>query len=116
MMGYPFSYGDSNEHKIKLINFNKINYQVSSLKVLTIALMLGVSPAFAAEPATGVVAANNVKEISQASLALTYAVCTAAGAVCKGAAENVAHKNPKLLVPFGCVALISWCAAKASPL
>lgn len=106
MIGYPFSYGDTNEHKITL------NYR-ASLKVLSIALMFGISPVLAAEPATAVA---NTKEISQASLALTAAVCTAAGAVCKGAVENVAHKNPKLLVPFGCVALISWCAAKASPL
>ena len=110
MVGYPISYGDSDDHKIDLAN-----YGARSLKVLSLVVILGnfvVFPAFAAEPASAVA----TKEISQSSLALTCAVCTAAGAVCKSAAEKVAHKNPKLLVPFSCVALMSWCAAKASPL
>lgn len=114
MTGYPFSYGDSDDHKIKL---DLTKYSQQSLKILSIALMLGnfvVAPAFAAEPATAV--ATNVKEISQASLMATCAVCAAAGAVCKSASESALQKNPKLIVPFGCVALMSWCAAKASPL
>jgi Trk-type K+ transport system membrane component len=112
MIGYPVSYGDFDTHKIDLSNSSK-----PTLKILSFVLMLGntiVTPAFAAEPVTAV--ATTTKEVSQASLALTCAVCAAAGAVCKSAADSAVRKNPKLIVPFGCVALMSWCAAKASPL
>ena len=112
MIGYPYYYGDADDHKITI---DLTEYSEQSLKTLSFLLILGnfvVAPAFAAEPTT---VATNVKEVSQASLAVTCAVCAAAGAVCKSAAENSVKKNPKLIVPFGCVALMSWCAAKASP-
>jgi hypothetical protein len=115
MVGYPVSYGDSNDHKICLSQ--SVPSRERTLKVVSVALFLGsiiVTPALAVEPATAV--ASNTKEVSQASFALTCAVCAAAGSVCKSAVEKATSKNPKLLVPFGCVALMSWCAAKASPL
>jgi hypothetical protein len=115
MVGYPFFYGDSNDHKVDLSKYAP--YTPRSLKVLSIAMIVGslvVSPAVAVEPTTAV--ATSTREVSQASFALTCAVCAAAGGVCKSAVEKATSKNPKLIVPFGCVALMSWCAAKASPL
>lgn len=112
MPGYPIYYGDADDHKL-----NIIEYRTSSLKVLNFALILAsvASPVCAAEPTASV--AKDAREISNASMAITCAVCSAAGAMCKSAAENVAStKNPKLIGAFGCVALMSWCAAKASPL
>jgi len=111
MTGYPIYYGDSDDHKVKVSK-----YQASSLKVLSVALTFAsvASPVCAVEPAAEV--ARNAREVSNASIAITCAVCAGAGAVCKNAAENAAAKNPKLLGAFGCVALMSWCAAKASPL
>ena len=115
MVGYPVSYDDSNDHKVDLSK--SAPYRGRSLKILSIAMFVSsiiVSPALAAEPATAV--ASSTKEVSQASFALTCAVCAAAGSVCKSAVEKATSKNPKLIVPFGCVALMTWCAAKASPL
>jgi Zn-dependent alcohol dehydrogenase len=112
MQGFPISYGDTDDHKLDIIKYRKIGF-----KVLGVALFLtsATSPAFAAETTTEV--AKNTREISNASMALTCAVCSAAGAACKSASEKiVSTKNPKLIGAFGCVALMSWCAAKASPL
>ena len=67
------------------------------------------------EPAVKVVSTTN---ISKESWALTAVVCAAAGSVCTKATQKkkTVAQNPKAALTLGWVALMSWCAAKASPL
>lgn len=85
-------------------------------KVILISLLIGSSsmPAFAIEPVKAVV--NEAPAISKTSLAITCAVCAAAGSICTKAAEKAVQTDPRFGAVIGCVALMSWCAAKASPL
>ena len=108
---FPYYYGDSPEtHQWKSPITSKRALQVASL-ALSLAFMS--SPVSALEPA---VAVRETREVTQASMALTCAVCGTAGWVCRRAAETTVKQNPKFAAALGCAALISWCAAKASPL
>lgn len=98
---------------------NKVDYAVSGKYAKNIAkcfvlIMFSASPVMAAD-AVGAVADDGTA-LSDASKALTRAICVAAGSVCTKAVEEQARSNPKLVVAFGCVALMTWCAAKASPI
>jgi chromate transport protein ChrA len=98
---------------------NKVSiYKVGKIagKVLLISVLIGSSamPAFAIEPVKAVV--TEAPAVSKTSLAITCAICTLAGSLCTKAAEKAVQTDPKFGAVIGCVALMSWCAAKASPL
>ena len=85
-------------------------------KILLISILIGSSamPAFAIEPVKAVV--TEAPAVSKTSLAITCAVCTLAGSICTKAADKAVQTDPKFGAVIGCVALMTWCAAKASPL
>jgi hypothetical protein len=109
-MNFPYHYGDcGGSFSIKERSF--ISKRVGSVILLT--FMLTPTPAYAIDVLK---AFNNTKEVSQLSFSLTCFICATAGAACIEASKTAVRNDPKVAVPLVCVGLMSWCAAKASPL
>jgi hypothetical protein len=108
MLGYPYTYGDT---KADYINDAYLISTFKGIGGIVLTLTLSSSSASAVDIVKD--AAENANSMSSAAKVAFAAMCVAAGSQC----TNVANaKNPKQLAVIGCVALASWCAAKASPL
>jgi len=111
MVGYPYHYGDSGCSDQVTWNITKKIARISCF-----ALVLGMPVCAANAVDVAVPIAKDARVISKSSLALTALVCSAAGSVCTKSITSAANGNPKMMLALTCVATMSWCAAKASPL